>query len=251
MLKTIDAAAMFSASAGFTDTKSSMCLTLTRRAVLTGATVAAGFANTGYAKARLPQTTWRFDSVTGFNQGKVHVEGQPQRVPTPLGAAIAFDGIDDALFVDSHPLAGAKTFTIEALIRPDGGATQQRWLHLNQDAPSVEHTRILFELRVVGDHWYLDAFAGGPGYTCTLADPQKLHPVGQWYHVAQSYDGTTYRAYVNRVVQAQADIAFAAQGPGHTSIATRINRVDYFKGALRRIRFSPYCLNPADFLNLV
>jgi hypothetical protein len=46
-------------------------------------------------------------------------------VVTPLGRAVAFDGVDDALFVPAHPLAGAATFTFEALFRPDGGDVEQ------------------------------------------------------------------------------------------------------------------------------
>jgi hypothetical protein len=34
------------------------------------------------------------------------------------GQAVAFDGQDDALFIDEHPLAGAKTFTFEACFVP-------------------------------------------------------------------------------------------------------------------------------------
>jgi hypothetical protein len=32
-------------------------------------------------------------------------------IETPAGRAVEFDGVDDALVVDVHPLAGAETFT--------------------------------------------------------------------------------------------------------------------------------------------
>ncbi|MFD2783688.1 hypothetical protein ACFS32_24585 [Novosphingobium pokkalii] len=44
-----------------------------------------------------------------------------------------FDGVQDALILPRHPLAGAAQFTAEALFRPDGGAFEQRWLHLASD----------------------------------------------------------------------------------------------------------------------
>ena len=146
------------------------------------------------------------------------------------------------LFLDRHPLAGATTFTIEALIRPDGGAFEQRWLHLAADGGEgtpAANTRILFELRVKGDEWYLDAYARGAGYALTLIDPAKRHKVGRWYHVAQTYDGTTYRAYVDGVLQAEGPLAFTPQGSGRSSVGVRNNRVNYFKGAIREARFTP------------
>ena len=42
--------------------------------------------------------------------------------------------------------------------------------------PSV--TRMLFEIRVTGEAWSLDAFATGPGYKQTLLFQDKLFPVG-------------------------------------------------------------------------
>jgi hypothetical protein len=203
-------------------------------------------------------TTWRFDRLTTLGGVPIRVEGDPRVIESPLGRAVAFDGIDDAVFVDTHPLAGAKTFSIEAVFRPDGGAFEQRWLHLAEAAaspapgasPPVDPsgTRILFEIRVKDDRWYLDAFATGPGYRQALIDPQKTFPVGRWYHVAQVYDGRTYRAYVDGVLQAEAEIAFQPQGSGYASVGTRINRRDYFKGAVLTARFTPRALGPADFL---
>ena len=59
--------------------------------------------------------------------------GNPRVVETPVGKAVEFDGVDDALLVDVHPLAGAETFTWEAIFRPDGGRAEQRWFHLQED----------------------------------------------------------------------------------------------------------------------
>ena len=98
--------------------------------------------------------------------------------------------------------------------------------------------RFLFELRVVENSWYLDAFVNGPGYNRALMFKDKLHPVGQWYHVAQTYDGKMFRSYVNGVLQAEAEIAFKPQGEGAASVGTRINRRNYFKGAFRQARFT-------------
>jgi hypothetical protein len=198
---------------------------------------------------------WRFDRLDKVGGFVPKVEGHPQIIDTPLGKATLFNGIDDALFIDTHPLAGAKRFTFEAIIRPDGGAAEQRWFHLAADEAVVAgvkplNPRFTFELRVVGNEWYLDTFVTGPGYKQTLALPDKRFPVGRWCAVAQSYDGKMYRSYVNGVLQGEAVIAFAPQGPGRASVGVRINRVDYFKGAIAQARFSDRALKPAQFLKV-
>src|SRR5206468_12438839 len=52
------------------------------------------------------------------------------------------------------------TFTWEAVFRPDGGQTEQRWFHLSEQDPTGADTanRMLFELRVAGDQWCLDSY---------------------------------------------------------------------------------------------
>ncbi|TFI57570.1 LamG domain-containing protein [Sphingomonas parva] len=202
-------------------------------------------------------TAWRFDRIDRIGNMPVRAEGGPQVIETEHGKAVAFDGLDDALFLPTHPLAGASKFTIEAVFRPDGGAFEQRWLHLAEasgnappDAsPPVPPSgpRFLFEIRVVGDRWYLDAFTAGNGYNKALMAPDKTFPVGRWYHVAQTYDGRTYRAYVDGVLQTEAEIAFTPQAEGFTSIGTRINRRNYFHGAVLSARFTPRALPPERF----
>ena len=207
---------------------------------------------------------WTFDRLDNIGGVKTTVEGNPKVVDTPLGKAIEFDGVDDAIWIEKHPLAGAATFTFEAIFRPDGGAFEQRWFHLAERDPktgllaSAEHVktgqdanaRFLFELRAVDKSWYLDAFVNGPGYNRALMFKDKLHPIGEWYHVAQTYDGKMFRSYVNGVLQGEAEVAFKPQGEGATSLGTRINRRNYFKGAIRQARFTPRALTPEQFLKL-
>lgn len=106
---------------------------------------------------------------------------------------------------------------------------------------------MLFEIRVYGQQWSLDAFVKGPGYNHTLLFPEKRHPVGRWHHVAQTCDGRMYRSYVDGRLQGEAEIAFSPQGPGRASVGCRLNRVDYFNGAVAEARFSRSALRPSDF----
>lgn len=212
------------------------------------------------ADAGVGAETWRFDRLERLGSERTHVEGGPRLTDTPAGRVVTFDGVDDVINVDRHPLAGARTFTFEAIFRPDGGAFAQRWFHLGERptdaagppgyAGMARAPRIMFEIRVTGQNWYLDSFMTGRGYNHTLIDPAKLHPVGRWYHVAQTYDGTTYRAYVDGVLEGEAVMPFVPQGPGAASIGARINRVDYFKGAIYAARFSAQALQPAAFLQV-
>src|SRR5207248_3192920 len=77
---------------------------------------------------------------------------------------------------------------------------------------------------------------------------ERLHALGEWYHVAAVYDGREFRNYVNGVQEGAAQIRLDPQGPGRSSIGVRINLVNYFKGAIRAARFSRRALAPAEFL---
>ncbi|MGH7026426.1 LamG-like jellyroll fold domain-containing protein [Brevundimonas sp.] len=228
---------------------------MARRSVLVGglALATSGSASRSLARAGSAQPeVWTFDRLAAIGGHAVTVEGQPQLTDSPFGRAVRFDGVDDALFIDNHPLAGAEHFTFEALFRPDGGAHEQRWFHLQETPPATgaeqwPGTRFLFEIRVYDRQWCLDAFTKGPGYNQVLIFPDKLHPVGEWAHVAQTYDGATYRSFVNGVLQGEAPLAFRPQGAGATSVGCRFNRVNHFNGAVRAAAFSRRALAPSAF----
>lgn len=195
-------------------------------------------------------TVWTFDKLADIGGYKTTVLGEPKVIDSPLGKAVAFDGVDDALFIDNHPLAGAKSFTLEAIFRPDGGQREQRWFHLSeQDSAGADtNNRMLFEIRVVDGQWYLDSFHQSGTASATLMNRRALHPLGAWYHVASVYDGKEFRNYVDGVQEGSAQVDLAPHGAGHTSVGVRINKVFYFKGAVQRARFTRKALSPSEFL---
>ena len=190
--------------------------------------------------------TWRFDRLDQIGSHPATLLGHPKLIDTPRGKAIEFNGVDDAIFLGVHPLAGAETFTWEAIFRPDaGGAPEQRIFHLQEEGSD---NRMLFEIRVIGDQWCLDSFVTTGGASRALLDRTKLHPLGRWYAIAAVYDGHEFRNYVDGVLQGAGDLHVAPQKAGGTSIGVRYNKVNYFKGAFYSARMTPRALEPAEFL---
>jgi len=197
--------------------------------------------------------TWRIDRIDQIGGHATTVLGHPRVIDTPAGKAVEFNGIDDALFVDNHPLAGAETFTWEVIFRPDpGGSAEQRFFHLSEVDPKTgkdTDTRMLMEIRIVDGRWALDSFALSGTASRALLDRTKLHSLGAWRHAAAVYDGHEFRNYVDGVLEGSGELfPWKPQGAGRSSLGTRINRVDYFKGAIYLSRFTRRALSPAQFL---
>ena len=189
---------------------------------------------------------WKFDSITQIGGHRVTAEGHPRVIATAAGKAVEFGGVEDALFLDVHPLAGAQAFTWEVIFRPDvGGAAEQRFFHFQENGTE---TRMLFEIRVREGKWCLDSFALSGTESKALLNCGKLHSLGAWHHAAAVYDGREYRNYVDGELEGSAELHLAPQGAGRTSVGTRINRKDYFKGAVLEARMTKRAIRPAEFL---
>ncbi len=233
--------------------RSSVSLWLYRylRLLRFGSFIAAGIAGLGMSAGHGQDSgadrveVWTFDRLDRIGGYETSVLGSPRVIDTPAGKAIEFDGVDDALVVGIHPLAGAATFTWEAIFRPDGGESAQRWFHLQETGSD---NRMLFEIRVTDGRWYFDSFVHSGAADKALINRERLHALGAWYHVAAVYDGREFRNYVNGEQEGAAEIHFDPQGPGRSAIGVRMNLVNYFKGAIRLARFTRRGLTPAEFL---
>jgi hypothetical protein len=222
-----------------------------RRTLLLG--IAASMAPLARASCR--QQVWKFQSLRKIGGHAALTVGAPQLIKSPGGKAMLFDGQDDVAFIEDHPLAGAATFTTELIFRPDGGAFEQRLLHLESaESPPVDpgkgSTRMLVEIRVVDNQWYLDAFITGVGYRATMMASDRLFAIGQWYHAAATYDGQYFRSFVNGTLQMEMATPFKPQGPGRTSVGARMNQVTHFNGAIHEARFTHEALPPKAFIRL-
>ena len=215
------------------------------------AIVALMIASSGYAQKLEPTrppgfVTWKIDNLKKIDGNQITIIGEPHVIRVPDGRAVIFDGVDDGLIVNDNPIAGAKAFTFEAVFRPDaGGLKEQRWFHI-QDASA--DNRVLLEIRLHGDEWFLDTFIKSGTNSRPLYAENFKHPVGQWYHVALVYDGATMRHYVDGQEELSGPVTISPLGRGSASIGVRMNRVFWFKGAIRIMRFTPRALSPREFM---
>jgi hypothetical protein len=192
------------------------------------------------------QTVWKLDRLDRIGDKPTNVIGNPKLIDGPNGKAISFDGVDDGLVVDGNPVAGLPAFTVEAIFRPGaGGEKEQRWLHVQGN---TRDDRVLLEIRVDGDQWFLDTFIKSGENRRTLYAENFKHPLDQWYHVALVFDGAVMKHFVDGREELSGPLTIAPLDAGKTSLGVRLNRVYWFKGAISRVRFTPRALSVKEFM---
>lgn len=194
------------------------------------------------------QVVWDINSVESIGGRKTTVMGSPKVTETKQGKAVWFDGIDDSLIVDALPLAGAQKFTLEVIIRPDpnGYEAEQKFLHIQEN--NSKNRIILLTGTAKKNLWYFDSFVKTETGTANLWDVSKTHPLSRWYNVAIICNGQRIGQYVNGALELKGKLELTAFGKGKTSIGAKINQKSWFKGAIRKIRFTPRALKPREFL---
>ena len=190
------------------------------------------------ASAAVP-VVWKLDGIASIGGHKPEVFGAPKIV---AGPALQFNGTNDGLILPVNPIAGWAKFTIEVLFMPDAdGPHAQRFVHLADE----KERRVLLETRSSdGASWSLDTFLRGAKDDCTLRDMTKLHPTGQWAWVALVYDGRMMSHYVNGVKELESEVSFEPMTSGRSSIGVRLDRLYWFKGRIKEMRFHPAALKP-------
>lgn len=207
-----------------------------------------GFSQTSKtAKTIVKSITWKIDNLKKIGGNEVMILGNPQIIKTEKGSAVLFDGADDGIVVDNNPIEDWREFTIEAEFRPDaGGAAEQRWFHI-EDFENTE-SRALLETRLVGDDWFVDTFIKSGENRLPLLAEKFKHPLGKWHTVALVFDGKEMRHYVNGKFELSGALTINPLGKGKTSIGVRMNKVYWFKGAIREARFTNRALSTNELL---
>ena len=198
-------------------------------------------------KPKKVSVTWKIDNLKKIGGNAVTVLGEPKIIKTDKGKALFFDGVDDGIFIETNPIAGAKEFTVEAVFRPDaGGLAEQRWFHI--EGVENAETRAMLETRLNGNEWFLDTFIKSGESRLPLFAENFKHAVGPWYHVALVFDGSEMRHYINGKLELSGKLTIKPIGNGRTSIGVRQNKVFWFKGAVRIARFTNRALSPNEFV---
>jgi len=186
-------------------------------------------------------TVWKLDQASTVGGLTPSLIGTPRVVEEDGAKAMVFDGAHDGILLPAVPLAGWKAFTVEILFRPaEGGLAEQRFVHVQDNATKW---RLMIETRLdAKGGWWLDTYLGGNASPLTLIEPKLVHPTDRWYWAALRYDGKHMTSFVNGAKELEGDVAFGPMGAGQTSLGVRQNKVFWFKGAIREVRFSPTAL---------
>ena len=189
---------------------------------------------------------WSIPQILTMQGAGVRVQGPP-RAQGDLGSdAVWFDGREDMLVVEGHPLKGATAFTLEALFFPQpGGGEEQRFVHLQKTGGA---DRVLLETRLTGDrrHWYGDTFIGAKGGEYFLNDPRLTHPTGRWYVLSLRYAAGVMEQYVNGERELSREACWENWEEGQVALGQRLNGVSPFYGGLARIRMVDRALPPEE-----
>lgn len=206
-----------------------------------------GLPSLGGLTAAPESIVWQMNRIDQIGSSVPEVIGNPKILTEPV-LAVSFNGTGDGLLMPVNPLAGCPKFTVEILMSPEaGGGAEQRFFH----AEDAEKSRALMELRVLPDgKWCLDSYLRAGKAECVLLDRAKAHPLDRWHWVAMTYDGETLTSFVNGVRELAGKVAFPAMNEGRVSLGVRQNKVYWFKGAIREVRFHPAALT-ADQLQSV
>ncbi len=195
--------------------------------------------------AKCQSTDW-YPAKTLQSTSYFEINGSPILVDSPYGEAVWFDGINDGLWLDELPLKDLTEFSVEMIFCPDSSEApfEQRMLHIGEDRGD----RMLLELRAVAGNWYFDGYAASGSNKKALIDENKLHPLGQWNHVAFVVTPGSLTTFVNGKQELYEEFPFLPIVSGKTSIGARLDKRSWFKGAIFRIRISPKAIRPNEFM---
>ncbi|MCC7536155.1 MAG: metallophosphoesterase, partial [Deltaproteobacteria bacterium] len=175
----------------------------------------------------------------------------PAEPPEPTTSALSFDGVDDHVTMGAAPSLALAEVTVEAWVRRDGlGRTAGTGVGGLQLVP------IAGKGRGEGDGSNIDCnYAFGFVGDVLGADFEDMatganHPVigttavpwNEWHHVAATYDGTTWRLYLDGRLdgEARAGAAFRADSIQHFGVGAAFDSMGTaagaFHGAIDEVR---------------
>ena len=187
---------------------------------------------------------WQFNEINQIGGHTATVVGTPKIVDQAGNKALYFNGATDGLLLPLNPLEGFAQFTVEVLINPSlDGEEAQRFLHIQDGVDD----RALLEIRLKDGHWALDTFLRSEktGERCTLLNATKPHAANRWTWVALVYQKGHMAHFVDGVKELEGAINLSPMGPGQMSLGMRLNKVFWYKGGIREVRFHAVALDAA------
>ncbi|MCB9592548.1 MAG: metallophosphoesterase [Sandaracinaceae bacterium] len=202
------------------------------------------------------------DAAIAVDAAPVELDAGPTCATTETGSeGLRFDGSDDHVAMGVAPELGLATFTLEAWIyREAGGVTT------GTGAGGVTHVPIIAKGRGEHDGSNVDCnYAFGIHGDVLAADFEDMatganHPVigrtpirhHEWHHVAVTYDGATWRLFVDGAldVQRRVDATPRADSIQHFGIGTTFNSMGapagYFAGRIDEVRVFDHARTEAE-----
>lgn len=214
--------------------------------------------STACSSATDNQVVWNIDNLTSISGNQVISFGNPKIITTELGNALEFNATavtapgtnaGDRIQIKGNPLGTSNSeFTIEMIFKPYTTATDfaPRIFHICRP-DSMSGPRVMtMEIRsksVWTTDFYIKSVTGS-GIMGTTT-----YPTNQWMHMAMTYKNGVVKGYVNGVLDVTySGTMFTGMPPtAEVSLGGRMNNVNYFKGAIRKLIFTPTALNPSEF----
>jgi len=170
--------------------------------------------------------------------------------PAGLGQAALFDGADDGhQYVDLgtfNPSAATDQLSIALWAKWDGASGSWQGLIGKRQAGDWDREIMMWYFELERDVWDIGFHREGSG----IATGHVLE-VGQWTHVAVTFDGTTAKIYVDGVVVGEGGFSFGNDTEAPMQIgAAAENSGNPFNGAMDEVRIYDIVLSEAEILEL-
>lgn len=171
------------------------------------------------------------------------IQGASRTSNGRYGRGVSFDGQDDWITVaDDSSLDLTNGMTLEAWVKPDTLANSWRTILIKEQTQNLAYAMYAgTDAGLPSGHVYTDSDKG-------LSGPTAL-PLGQWSHVATTFDGSTLRLYVDG---AQVS-TMAVTGPitvsgGALRMGGNAVWAEWFDGTLDEVRVYNRALSGAEIL---
>ena len=182
--------------------------------------------------------------VLNFNTGSLSANTNYNVFATGPSGGLDFDGIDDEVVVpNAASLNISGQLTLEAWVKPELGNTVQNVICKSS---SAQNTGYIIRTDNNWTSFVTYMFIGGGWQTISAPFPA----VGQWHHIASTYDGTTIRLYLDGVeVNSQAVAGVITTNTNPLALGQQTGFInEWYSGTMDEVRVWNITRTPAEVL---